>query len=251
MKRVLITGASGLIGQILTRSLADSYEVTGIDAKRHGPFQRGRGDMTRLRAIRPAFEGQDVVIDLAADGRRTSPWRRVYRNNIPATHNALEAARQADVPRVVFASSNHVTGVYEHDEPYAAIVAGRYAGLEPGATRLINSGDAIRPDSFYAVGKAFGEALGRHYSELHGLSVICLRLGTVNAIDRPTEPRHFANLLTHADLDRLVRCAIEAPPDLRFGVYAGVSNNTWRIWDIENARADLGYAPQDDAEAWR
>lgn len=251
MKRVLITGASGLVGRILMQTLADSYEVTGIDVKRFGGVHGNRGDMRRLRSIQAAFEAQDVVVDLAASARLTSPWRHVYRNNIPATHNAFEAAHRAGVPRVVFASSNHVMGLYEHDEPYVSIVSGRLAGLDPSKTPLIRTDEAIRPDSLYAVGKVFAEALGRHYSELHGLSAICLRLGTVNPTGRPSEPRHFADLLSHADLDRLVRCAIEAPSDLRFGIYSGVSDNTWRIWDLENAVRDLGYQSLDNAEAWR
>ena len=48
--------------------------------------------------------------------------------------------------------------------------------------------------------------------------------------------------------DRLVDCALEAPADLRFGVYYGVSRNTWRFWDISN---EIGYDPQDDAEQHR
>jgi hypothetical protein len=49
----------------------------------------------------------------------------------------------------------------------------------------------------------------------------------------------------------LVRCCIEAPPDLAFGVFYGVSANRWRIWDINDARHAIGYEPKDDAEEWR
>ena len=116
---------------------------------------------------------------------------------------------------------------------------------------MLKTDAPIRPDGLYAVGKAFGEALGRLYADEHGLSVICLRLGTVNAADRPQVPRHFATLLTHADLVRLVRCAIDAPDDLRFAVFYGVSNNTWRFWDLTGPREAIGYEPQDNAETWR
>jgi hypothetical protein len=30
-----------------------------------------------------------------------------------------------------------------------------------------------------------------------------------------------------------------------------VSANTWRIWDIDEARDAIGYTPADDAEEWR
>jgi hypothetical protein len=87
--------------------------------------------------------------------------------------------------------------------------------------------------------------------DTYGLSAIFLRIGTVNRADRPEKARHFATLLTHADLLRLVDCALEAPEELRFGVYYGVSRNTWRFWDISDAAAEIGYDPQDDAERFR
>lgn len=250
-RRLLITGARGLIGNVLLESLAEEYDVSGLDVRRRRPFRAAREDMTRLPSVAGRFRDQDVVIDLAADPRVGAPWETVYRNNLRATHNAYEAARRAGVRRVVFASSNHVTGLYERDEPYAAVLAGRYDGLDPGTLPRITSGHAVRPDSYYGVGKAFGEALGRFYAEEHGLSVICLRIGTVNAPNRPSNPREFATFLTHADLVRLARAAIEAPEEVRFAVVYGVSANTWRIWDLDEARDSIGYVPRDNAEAWR
>lgn len=249
--RVLITGALGLIGTILSEALAEQYDLTGVDRRRRRPFRARRDNMTRLASVASRFRDQDVVIDLAADPSVSASWDTVHRNNLLATYNAYEAARRAGVRRLVFASSNHVTGLYEQDEPYASIVAGRYDGLEPGAVERISSKHEVRPDSYYGAGKTFGEALGRLYAEKHGLSVICLRIGTVKASNRPSEPRDFATLLTHGDLAGLVRAAIEAPDEVRFAIVYGVSANTWRIWDIEEARATIGYQPQDDAEAWR
>jgi hypothetical protein len=81
--------------------------------------------------------------------------------------------------------------------------------------------------------------------------VICLRIGTVNAEGRPRNAREFATLLTHSDLVRLVDCSLSASDDLRFGVFYGVSANTWRFWDIDDARQTIGYQPRDNAEAWR
>jgi nucleoside-diphosphate-sugar epimerase len=247
--RVLITGAAGLIGGILRRELADSYDLSALDATRRRGLRRT--DMRKLDSILEAFARQDVVVDLAADPSPEALWKTVYENNVAATYNAFEASRRSGVRRLVFASSNHVTGLYEHDHPYSEIVEGEYGSLDPAAIPLIDAAAPIRPDGLYAIGKAFGEALGRYYAEEHGLSVICLRIGTVNAANRPQSARQFATLLTHADLVRLVRSAIEAPESVRFAVVYGVSNNTWRFWDLEEARATLGYVPEDDAESWR
>jgi hypothetical protein len=46
----------------------------------------------------------------------------------------------------------------------------------------------------------------------------------------------------------VVAC-IDAPDTLCFGVFHGVSNNRWKRLDISDARAILGYAPEDDAFA--
>ena len=251
MKRVLITGAAGLIGGVLRDALSDRYELSGIDVRPVAGMESAVADMRDLDAVHSAFEGVDTVIDLAAVVSEWSPWDEIYENNFPATHNAFEAGRRAGVKRVVFASSNHATGMYEGDEPYASIVAGRYGGLDPSKIPHLNTDMPIRPDGPYGIGKAFGEAVGRYYSDRHGLSVICLRIGTVNRENRPVIVRQFATLLSHADLTQLVGRCVEAPGDLRFAIFYGVSDNTWRFWDIGNSRDLVGYEPRDDAEQWR
>jgi len=225
--------------------------VEGIDRSRGGGRHVQRADLAKERSVDRLFEGADAVVDLAGLPAADTPWRDVWRNNLPATMNALEAARRAGVRRFVFASSNHVTGMYEREPPYSAIVAGEYEGLDPRATPPIDASWPIRPDGPYAVGKALGEAAARYHSDAFGLSAICLRIGTVNREDRPSQPRDFATLLTHADLLRLVEAALSAPDELRFGVYYGVSRNTWRFWEIGDAAEEIGYDPQDDAEDHR
>lgn len=247
---VLVTGAAGRIGEIVMDGLSDEYAVHGLDVVR-GPGIESVGDMTKLREVEGAFTGMSAVVDLAADASVSASWKSVQENNVPATLNTLEAARRSGVRRVVFASSNHVVGMYERDEPYASVVAGAYDGLDPNELERLRADAPIRPDGPYGVGKAFGEAAARCYAETHGISIVCLRIGTVNAANRPTNPRQFATLLTHRDLLHLVHCCLTAPDSLRFGVFYGVSANTWRFWDIDEARTAIGYRPQDDAERWR
>lgn len=249
--KVVVTGARGLIGQLLLPALASEFDVSGVDRRTRGRGQVTRRNLTSLRAARSAVRGADVVVDLAAKAASDTPWRDVERNNVPVSMNILEAARLEGVQRVIVASSNHVTGLYELDEPYASVTAGSYEGIEPAALPRLSRDVPARPDGFYALGKLLGEAAGRHYSETGGPSVLCLRIGSVNRSGIPTNPRHFATLLSHRDLIDLVRCCICAPMTLRYGVYYGVSANTWRIWEIADAQKELGYAPRDDAEQWR
>lgn len=249
-EKVLITGAAGLIGGILRVGLAERYDVVATDLHPDDDTVK-RADAARPDELGPLLTGVELVVDLAAFPGTELPWRYVRDNNIPATQGVAEAARRAGVRRIVFASSNQVTGKYESDDPYASIVAGEYAGLDPETIPRLDVSAAIRPDSPYAVGKAFGEAALRYYSDVHGISAICLRIGTVKGEDRPMKCRHYAKLLTHADLLRLVCCSLSAPAELRFAIFYGVSANTWRIWNIEDAREQIGYSPSDNAEAWR
>jgi uronate dehydrogenase len=248
--RVLIAGAGGLIGSVLWEQLGGPHTLEGIDLR--GDRSRGirRADVRKARSLRRALDRVDVVVDLATGSTVDLTWAQVEAD-INGRVNLLEAARLAGVRRYVFASSNHVTGMYELDQPYASIVAGAYDGLDPGSIPKIGTDWPIRPDSPYGTGKAFTESAARYYSDEFGISCICLRIGTVLAEDRPKAPRHFATLLTHGDLVRLVGAALSAPFDLRYGVYYGVSDNTWRFWDIANANEELGYEPQDDAERFR
>lgn len=251
-KKILITGAAGLVGGVLRDGLADDYDLRGLDIKPADGVESVVADATDLEAGLSAYDGVDTVVDLASVPDQHSPWDVVHANNLPSTYNALESARRAGVKRVIFASSNHATGNYENDQPYVSIVAGRYAGITPRAFPLVTPNMPIRPDGPYGIGKAFGEAAGRYYSDVHGLSVICLRIGTLNRENRPTSIRHFATLLTHGDLVRLVRACADAPDSLRYAIFYGVSDNTWRFWDISNARELLGgHMPRDNAEMWR
>ena len=163
----------------------------------------------------------------------------------------FEASKMAGVRRVIFASSNHATGNYENDSPYREIVTGQYEKLTPGSFDLVNTDMPIRPDGPYGIGKAFGEATGRYFADEQGLSVMCLRIGTLNVESRPMNLRQFATLLTHGDLVRLVKACINGPDSIRFGIYYGVSNNKWRFWDISNSQREIGYQPKDNAETWR
>ena len=233
-KKVLITGAAGLIGGILTKGLA-GYELYLLDKKEIKAPRSFRVDILNLERLHEVFQGMDVVVHLAADPNEEALWESVLPNNIIGTYNVFEAARVAKVKKIVFASSNHVTGMYERDR-------------KPG--EMISVSSPIRPDGLYAVSKAFGEALGRLYAEKYGLSVICLRIGWVVPDDDPTRSERLASVwLSHRDLVQLVQKSIEAP--ISYGIFYGVSNNRRRFWDISDAQKMLGYQPQDDAEERR
>ena len=174
--KLLITGASGLIGSFLRTRLGETgrYEISGVDARTVDDDSLTNftlADCYDYDAILPAFEGQDAVVHLAANAPVQTPWPDVLRNNIASTHNVYEAARQQGVKRVVFASSNHAVGNFELDEPYRSIGLGDYSLIDndPAKIPQVDHTVPIRPDSDYGVSKAFGEATGRYYHEHFGL----------------------------------------------------------------------------------
>lgn len=252
--KVLITGIGGKIGGILADGLEDAHEVHGIDLR---PVDRPNvhlADLTDEEVLPRLFEGMDAVVHLAAE-RRHGPeigWDILMPRNVVATANVFDAAHQAGVRRVVFASSMHVMGGYELDEPWASVAAGRYDGLEPGSLPLVRWDMPPRPDGRYAVSKEFGEMLGKYWSEAKGLEVVSVRLGTVSADDQPnrSDPRSYVSWFSRRDLTGFFRATVERP-GLTYEIVYGASANTWKIYDTPTSWTSLGFTPVDDAERFR
>lgn len=229
-RRVLITGATGGIGLLLSDRLREDYDFVMHGRTPRTPEQERElreADLTDYDAVRALMEGVDVVVHLAGSASPESTWEDVLGANIVGTRNVLEAAREAGVERVVYASSNHAMGMYDRLEEW------------PVYPHLLQ-----RPDSLYGVSKAFGETLGRFYADEHGLSVVALRIGwmTDDPASADLDVLH-AMWLSEDDAERVFRCAIEA--DVRFGLYYAISDNPNRRWDLTNTMLELGYRPQD------
>ena len=89
-KRVLITGMSGLIGGLLKDHLkqAGGYELAALNRRYVEGVTNFQADITDLEAIKPAFEGQDVVVHLAAylEGQ---DWEGQHAGNVVGTYQRL------------------------------------------------------------------------------------------------------------------------------------------------------------------
>jgi len=244
--KVVVTGAAGLIGRVLWNNPVEGWELVGIDKRPDPAATIVEGSMLDQESLNRLMDGASGVVHLGASSDVEAPWAKLVTPNIEGTRTVFEAARASGVKRFVFASSNHVTGLYENDPPYRAIMKGDCEGLDPKRLDRITHEWPIRPDSVYGVSKAFGETLGRYYAETFGLEVICLRIGTVNEEDRPLSPRQRATLLTHRDLTALIEACLSVEK-VSYAVLYGVSANTWRIWDLEEPRRVLGWIPEDNA----
>jgi uronate dehydrogenase len=235
MKKVLMSGASGMIGTSLRDLLKDRYALRLQErpgGKPVGPARDGeeivQTDITDLEGMQAAMRGCDAVIHLAASSAVQTPWADALNNNIIGQYTVLEAMRHEGVKRMVFATTNHVTGYYE--------LKGRpcYPDMP------------VRPDGYYGASKAFGEALARFYVDEHGLEVICLRIGSW--LPAPKNVRSLSTWLSPRDMAQLAWRAIETP--LTWGIFYAISANTRRYWDIGPTQEQLGFQSEDDAERY-
>jgi nucleoside-diphosphate-sugar epimerase len=237
-KRVLITGAGGTVGTALRKHLGPQYAYRLLffdELPEVAPGDEAvTGDVSDFESMLEVSAGVDAVVHLALAGvrRRVTQAQRA-RNTIEVdmrgVYNVYEAARRNGVGSVVFASTNHVTGLNEQEG-------------------LVSRPDLpVRPDGIYGAGKAFGEALGRYYAERMGVRVYCIRIANFNGSDEPG--RAYApgenRWLSPRDAASLVWSCIAAE-HVPFGIFYGVSRGADKKWDLTPNKEILGWEPQDD-----
>ena len=242
--RWAVTGAAGRIGVHLRSALhelgvelvsTDVVEVPPVggdavvpDAARSdaapGPAAERREvvDVADLEALTELFAGCIGVVHLGGISDEAD-FHDLATVNVVGTYHVLEAARRAGVGRVVFASSNRLTGSYDTDT-------------------TVDVGMPPRPDGFYGVSKVAGEALCRLYSDKFGLSTIALRIGSWG--EAPEDSRQLHTWLSRPDAVRAFVAAMTT--DVHAAVFYAVSANAEGWWDLAAGEA-VGFRPQDDA----
>ena len=226
--RLLLTGAAGGLGRELRRRLPAHCAVLRLsdiaslgDAAAHEEVVDA--DLADAAAVHALVEGVDAVVHLGGVSTE-QPWEAILPANIVGAYNLYEAVRRHGVKRVVFASSNHVTGFYRQDE-------------------VIPAGAPPKPDGLYGLSKAFGEDLAQLYFDRHGVETVSLRIGSSFA--KPRDRRMLHTWMSFDDLERLVLAALTAK-DVGHSIICGASANPEPWWDNTPA-AHIGYVPRDSS----
>lgn len=230
--RILLTGAAGHLGREMRPRLKACCDRLRLsDREPMAPAADGEevivADLADRAAVLALLEGVDAVVHLGGVSTEQS-WERIAAANIHGAVNLYEAARRHGVCRIVFASSNHVTGFYRQDQ-------------------VISPRDPVRPDGFYGLSKAFGEDLAQLYWDRFGLETVSVRIGS--AFAAPKDRRMLATWMSFDDLERLVVASLTAPI-VGHSVIYGMSDNATTWWDNRYAK-HIGYRPQDRSDVFR
>jgi L-arabinose 1-dehydrogenase [NAD(P)+] len=249
MVKVAVTGAAGSVGRETVAALESDHDVTPITHREREGFDGPILDVADREGLTEAFDGQDVVVHLAADPDPGASWESVSEANIQGTYNVYEAALAGGVDRVVFASTNHVHQMYNIDDRSRP-------ETQQADPRAVYPDDPPRPDSYYGVSKVFGEALGSYYDDRHGIEAVNLRIGWLLTTDEVRE-----KVRGEESVARYVRSMWLSPRDCRHGMRRAVaadlprsplsvnllSANDDRYLSLTETMRTLEYAPRDNS----
>lgn len=176
-RRVLVTGASGRIGRVTTRRLAQCGAlVTAMCAPGTTVEHADRvveGDTRAVDDVAGALDGVDLVVHLAALAHRdAAPAYDVYSNNVVSTFNVLSQAAERGVRRAVVAGSINRYGLPQ--------------GIDSNAQPPYLPIDTDMPadvSDWYSLSKLNDENTSRMVWRRWGMDIVTLRFPHVNITD--------------------------------------------------------------------
>jgi hypothetical protein len=249
--------------------LADRWDLVPIDIRpttKSGQPVPGIvvADLTQRdrNLYRRHFEGADAVIHLgfvSAPGQDATTWQTntdakfwAEYENVALAYNVYRVSLEAGVRRVVVASSNHAADYYERL-------------VWSGELDMVTPEMPPRSDNWYGWAKAAYELMGFVFAtgKVDGkkLEIVQWRIGGprdddidhVTSGDVPVMHRALGAYLSRRDQVQQAIKMVETEniADERgvpFLIVYGISGNTHRFWSLANARAKIGYTPEDDSQ---
>ena len=231
--KVLIAGAAGRVGKVLTRELQDDHElmlgdVVPIDDPRFVPFDVRDGD--QVREVVPEC---DAVIYLSmAQGTHEGGWDglryadEAFGVHVIGLHNVLQAALDFGKKRVLYTSTVSAVDAYPKHI-------------------MIGPEDRHRGGRMYGLTKGFGEELCYMFHQHHHLPVVVLRLGSFYTREMEAEGGTMAHpsVVHESDVARAFACVLAASRP-HYALIHVVGDNLGRQWEIETARCLFHWEPE-------
>ena len=276
--KVVVTGASGYISNAFLPTFSERYDLTLLGVSKE--TKTGWNDnIIEVNLTNPNvdhngehFTGADVIIHNARYDHRANPkfttgpnHKRkkdrpqqpvdgylAARQNLDMAYNIYKLALQKNIRRVVAASSNHAADWYE-------------TKIHVGEMDIVGHTTYPKSVDFYGWCKIAYKAMGfafatrRFDQEIENINI---RIGgprildIANLSDNQTSLcRDLAACISNRNPQQLYIKSIETPKALNedgmpFQLFYDISNNTRAFWSIANARAAIGYNPQDDPEVF-
>lgn len=252
MTRIALTGAGGNVGREVVEAFDEDHDVVPFTHSEQKDMQTELLDVTDADEVGRKLDDFDVVVHLAGASSPDAEWETVAETNVEGTKNVLDAMVENDVDRIVFASSNHVVGMYnavDESDPESMVL---------DDARPVRPDAPVRPDSYYGVSKVACEGLTSLYADRHDLEVVNVRIGWYmteddlaanTGDDVEPEAARFARStwLSPRDCRDVHRKAALADlPESPVTVNA-VSRNDERFYTLTETMQRIGYAPRDNA----
>jgi hypothetical protein len=259
----MVTGATGYIASQLLPVFRERYELVLLDVRTTDAAGQAVAGVEiadfladEVAPLARRFDGVDAVVHLGyyrPPGKSVTGEDKSYleeRPNVDMAERVYRLSLDHGVRRVVVASSNHAADWYE---PL----------LHTRRLNTVGPEDPPRSDNYYGWAKIAYEALGWVYAcGAFGrkLEIVQVRIGAPRDIEAPRYEgrpaqykRDLGAYISPRDLQQLFVRSLETENiedtwEVPFQIFYGISNNTRAFWSITNARAVIGYAPEDDSE---